>query len=180
MKILFPINKFIVLYLILFILVFITTLTTEICLKKALWTSSLKSPLFLIVQPLFFRDKLQIVLIHVKSVGIFFTSVSFSIFPLFRPGERPEAMQTNAAPAAVALACWSCQAVRVISTMVAALVLLEACSSLLLSGCIRGGPRGCGARKRQEDRLRPSILADSKDPEPSSVVGVNNGSRIAR
>ncbi|XP_017017917.1 zwei Ig domain protein zig-8 isoform X1 [Drosophila kikkawai] len=96
-------------------------------------------------------------------------------------GERPEAMQTNAAPAAVALAsCWSCQAVRVISTMVAALVLLEACSTLLLQGCGGGGGR-------QEDRLRPS---DPKEPQPncvpsssstsSSVVGVNNGSRIAR
>ncbi|KAM8709915.1 hypothetical protein ACLKA7_016680 [Drosophila subpalustris] len=54
-------------------------------------------------------------------------------------GERPEAMQTNAAPAAVALA-WAChtkqatQAVKVISTMVAAFVLLEACCSLLLPG----------------------------------------------
>ncbi|XP_068148998.1 zwei Ig domain protein zig-8 [Drosophila tropicalis] len=71
-------------------------------------------------------------------------------------GERPEAMQTNAAPAAVALACWSChmgqatQAVKVISTMVAAFVLLEACSTLLLQGgqtgpeTARGGGDGGG------------------------------------
>ncbi|EDW80074.2 uncharacterized protein Dwil_GK24089 [Drosophila willistoni] len=64
-------------------------------------------------------------------------------------GERPEAMQTNAAPAAVALACWSChmgqatQAVKVISTMVAAFVLLEACSTLLLQGG-QTGPETAG------------------------------------
>ncbi|KAH8266211.1 hypothetical protein KR038_009310, partial [Drosophila bunnanda] len=97
-------------------------------------------------------------------------------------GERPEAMQTNAAPAAVALAsCWSCQAVRVISTMVAALVLLEACSSLLLPGC-GGGGGGALTGGRQEDRVRPSDPKDTqRDCVPSSpVAGVNNGSRIAR
>ncbi|KRG06688.1 zwei Ig domain protein zig-8 isoform X2 [Drosophila mojavensis] len=68
-------------------------------------------------------------------------------------GERPEAMQTNAAPAAVALA-WTChtkqatQAVKVISTMVAAFVLLEACCTLLLQGAGGGG----GGREGQEDR----------------------------
>ncbi|TDG48549.1 hypothetical protein AWZ03_005093 [Drosophila navojoa] len=71
-------------------------------------------------------------------------------------GERPEAMQTNAAPAAVALA-WAghtkqaTQAVKVISTMVAAFVLLEACCTLLLQG--QGGGRG--GREAQEDRAPP-------------------------
>ncbi|XP_017138902.1 zwei Ig domain protein zig-8 isoform X3 [Drosophila miranda] len=77
-------------------------------------------------------------------------------------GERPEAMQTNAAPAAVALACWSChtaqatQAVKVISTMVAAFVLLEACSSLLLQG--GGGPGAAGGGGRAKER-------PGRDPE---------------
>lgn len=59
-------------------------------------------------------------------------------------------MQTNAAPAAVALA-WAChtkqatQAVKVISTMVAAFVLLEACCTLLLQGTGTGDGGGGGA-----------------------------------
>lgn len=58
-------------------------------------------------------------------------------------------MQTNAAPAAVALA-WAChtkqatQAVKVISTMVAAFVLLEACCTLLLQGTGTGDAGGGG------------------------------------
>ncbi|XP_030571329.1 zwei Ig domain protein zig-8 [Drosophila novamexicana] len=73
-------------------------------------------------------------------------------------GERPEAMQTNAAPAAVALA-WAChtkqatQAVKVISTMVAAFVLLEACCTLLLQGTGRGG--GAAAGDGTENIARP-------------------------
>lgn len=61
-------------------------------------------------------------------------------------------MQTNAAPAAVALA-WAChtkqatQAVKVISTMVAAFVLLEACCTLLLQGTGTGDGGGGGGEE---------------------------------
>jgi len=103
-------------------------------------------------------------------------------------------MQTNAAPAAVALACWSChfgqatQAVRVISTMVAALVLLEACSSLLLQGGGGGGgggggcPGGGGPAKISERQEKPCPRSpvDPKEPSTTSEERVNNGSRNAR
>ncbi|XP_030372538.1 uncharacterized protein LOC115622665 isoform X1 [Scaptodrosophila lebanonensis] len=66
-------------------------------------------------------------------------------------GERPEAMQTNAAPAAVAVACHTehaTPAVKVISTMVAAFVLLEACCTLLRPqwrSWGHGSGSGCGS-----------------------------------
>ncbi|XP_017108996.2 uncharacterized protein dpr10 isoform X1 [Drosophila bipectinata] len=113
-------------------------------------------------------------------------------------GERPEAMQTNAAPAAVALASWSChfgkdtQAVRVISTMVAALVLLEACSSMLLQGAGGGGGGGGGggegvgnqrASKEGHGKLEKLQKPPPSNPalDPKEACGhVNTGSRNAR
>lgn len=103
-------------------------------------------------------------------------------------------MQTNAAPAAVALASWSChfgkdtQAVRVISTMVAALVLLEACSSMLLQGAgggVGGGGGGGnqGASKEEHGKREKLEKLPPSNPalDPKEACGhVNTGSRNAR
>lgn len=79
-------------------------------------------------------------------------------------------MQTNAAPAAVALA-WAChtkqatQAVKVISTMVAAFVLLEACCTLLLQGTgtgDAGGGGGEGTAQSQTSQANSSGSSSSK------------------
>lgn len=94
---------------------------------------------------------------------------------LFRgTGERPEAMQTNAAPAAVALA-WAChtkqatQAVKVISTMVAAFVLLEACCTLLLQGA--GTSDGGGGGGGEEGTRSQTSQANSSSGGSSSDCG---------
>ncbi|XP_032598899.1 zwei Ig domain protein zig-8 [Drosophila grimshawi] len=90
-------------------------------------------------------------------------------------GERPEAMQTNAAPAAVALA-WTChtkqatQAVKVISTMVAVFVLLEACCTLLLQGSGGGTTGGGGEEEEAGDRVARL--------EQSQTAEANNSSSI--
>lgn len=113
----------------------------------------------------------------------------------FPAGERPEAMQTNAAPTAVALASWSChfgkdtQAVRVISTMVAALVLLEACSSMLLQGAGGGfgvggdGGGNQGASQEGDEKREKLEKPPPSNPalDPKEACGhVNTGSRNAR
>jgi len=72
--------------------------------------------------------------------------------------------------------------------MVAALVLLEACSSLLLQsggggGCPGGGsPAGGMPTRVREIREKPltNSLLDPKIPSTTSAERVNNGSRNAR
>ncbi|XP_017843006.1 zwei Ig domain protein zig-8 isoform X2 [Drosophila busckii] len=86
-------------------------------------------------------------------------------------GERPEAMQTNAAPAAVGLA-WAgpchtkqpAQAVKVISTMVAAFVLLQACRTLLL----------------QATTTATAAQVEAAPPEPEQTAETHNSSSSAR
>lgn len=85
-------------------------------------------------------------------------------------------MQTNAAPAAVALA-WAChtkqatQAVKVISTMVAAFVLLEACCTLLLQGTGTGdggGGAGGGSEGTSQAAQSQTSQANSSGSSSSS------------
>lgn len=88
-------------------------------------------------------------------------------------------MQTNAAPAAVALA-WAChtkqatQAVKVISTMVAAFVLLEACCTLLLQGTGTGDGGGGGAGGGSEGT---SQAAQSQTSQANSIGSSSNSSK---
>lgn len=95
-------------------------------------------------------------------------------------------MQTNAAPAAVALA-WAChtkqatQAVKVISTMVAAFVLLEACCTLLLQGTGTGdggggeGGAGGGSEGTSQAAQSQTSQANSSGSSSSSKTDCGDG-----